>query len=294
MYYRRKILLSLLEVFDGKLDKIALQKLLFLISVQQEKNSYYFVPYKLGCFSFQANSDLGTLKKYKQVSETETEWEKTDVKDYFPELKSIDKIAINHVKKHFGSLTRDELIKLTYIKYPYYSIKSTIASQVLNEDDLINVNKQNPLSSKTILFTIGYEGISLEQYLNKLIINDVKVLCDVRKNPLSMKYGFSKTQLSKACTGVGIDYVHIPELGIQSDKRQQLNSQADYDKLFAYYRAGVLKDETEKQKEILILLQEKKRVALTCFEANIYQCHRKHLAQSIANMEGFNHELKHI
>lgn len=54
----------------------------------------------------------------------------------------------------------------------------------------------------------------LEQYLNKLIENDVKVLCDVRRNPISMKFGFSKHQLIKACNGVGIEYKHIPEVGI--------------------------------------------------------------------------------
>ncbi|WP_200885350.1 DUF488 family protein [Jejuia pallidilutea] len=54
------------------------------------------------------------------------------------------------------------------------------------------------------LFTIGYEGISLEHYLNKLIRNNIKLLCDVRKNALSMKYGFSKSQLKNACEGVCI------------------------------------------------------------------------------------------
>jgi len=49
------------------------------------------------------------------------------------------------------------------------------------------------------LFTIGYEGISLEEYFNRLIKNDVKVLVDVRNNPLSMKFGFSKTQLKRFC-----------------------------------------------------------------------------------------------
>ncbi len=65
MYYRRKIILSLLQVFDNKLDKIQLQKLLFLFSRYNiEKKTYDFVPYKYGCYSFQANQDLLTLKKY--------------------------------------------------------------------------------------------------------------------------------------------------------------------------------------------------------------------------------------
>ncbi len=109
-----------------------------------------------------------------------------------------------------------------------------------------------------------------------------------------MKYGFSKNQLQKACNGVGIEFIHIPEVGIESGKRQQLNSQADYNKLFTFYRQNILIFQTIKQMEILQLLKIKKRIALTCFEANICQCHRKHLAESIAKLENFCCEIKHI
>jgi uncharacterized protein (DUF488 family) len=144
------------------------------------------------------------------------------------------------------------------------------------------------------LFTIGYEGVSLEEYLNKLIINGIKVLCDVRKNSLSMKYGFSKTQLQKACEGVGIKYKHIPDLGIDSDKRQELNTQTDYNNLFTIYLNDILTKTRSQQEDIIELLKTYKRVALTCFEANIHQCHRKHLAEAIVNLPHFKYELKHI
>jgi uncharacterized protein (DUF488 family) len=109
-----------------------------------------------------------------------------------------------------------------------------------------------------------------------------------------MKYGFSKKPLKTACEGVGIDYIHIPEVGIESDKRHGLNTQADYDKLFKIYKLDTLPQQTAKQEEILLLLKNKKRIALTCFEANIHHCHRKHLAESISEIKGFSYELKHI
>lgn len=294
MYYRRKILLSLLQLFDGELNKTSLQKLLFLLSRQQVEKSFHFVPYKFGCYSFQANADLGTLVKYGLVSELDKNWKKTDTKDYFLELKSKDQIAIRYIKNQFGMLSKDELIRLTYKNYPFYAINSTISSSVLNADELKRVEKQKPSKSEIVLFTIGYEGVSLEEYLNKLIVNDIRVLCDVRKNALSMKYGFSKSQLQNACKGVGIEYYHMPEVGIDSNKRQELHNQADYDKLFVFYRSTVLKNEIQKQKDILTLLKTKRRIALTCFELNIHQCHRKHLADSIAKLDGFNYEVKHI
>lgn len=294
MYYRRKILLALLDQFGGKLDKISLQKLLFLFVRQQDNKSFHFVPYRFGCYSFQANADLKTLTKYNQAIETEKDWALNDEKDYYQELTTKDKAALRYIKSEYGNHNCNELIELTYKNYPYFAINSTIADRFLTEVELKNVESQRVRKTVTVLFTIGYEGISLEQYINKLIINDIKVLCDVRKNPMSMKFGFSKSQLMKACNGVGIEYVHIPEVGIENDKRQALNTQADYDKLFVYYKNSILLSESDKQREIFELLKNKKRIALTCFEANICQCHRKHLAESISKMDGFNYEIKHI
>jgi uncharacterized protein (DUF488 family) len=169
-----------------------------------------------------------------------------------------------------------------------------VSEKILNEDELSVVKKALPQISGTILFTIGYEGISLEEYLVRLLKNNVKVLADVRHNPISMKYGFSKNQLMKYCTSLGIEYMHFPEVGIQSEQRQELSNQSDYDKLFEVYRKKNLTVTGKTQNEILTLLKHHKRIALTCFEANICQCHRKHLAEAIANLPGFTYELKHI
>lgn len=294
MYYRRKILLALLETFDNRLNKISLQKLLMLVSKQQQKPDFHFVPCKYGCYSFQATADLQTMSKYDQVVLENNDWVKTDTEKYLVSLKDSDRLVIRYIKQMYGNKTSDELIRLTYRKYPQLAINSIIAKDKLTEEDYQRVIEARPQSSKTILFTIGYEGISLEEYLNKLIANNIKVLCDVRKNSLSMKFGFSKSQLQNACNGVGIEYLHIPQLGIDSDKRQELNTQADYDKLFLLYRNNILTQTQDYQEKIIDILKNKKRVALTCFEANICQCHRKHLAEAIIKNPAFVYELKHI
>lgn len=294
MYYRRKLVLALLQAFGGELEKLSLQKLLFLLTRQQEKKSFDFVPYKYGCFSFQANADLNTLTKYELVSQKDKSWVCLDKTNYFETLKPKDKAATLNTKKNYGSLTAKELITLTYQQYPYFAIKSTIAKDILNKKEFKRVEAQKRKKTETILYTIGYEGISLETYINKLILNDVRVLCDVRKNSFSMKYGFSKSQLKNACQGVGIKFYHIPEVGIKSEKRKELTCQTDYDLLFEDYKETVLAKEKQKQVQILELLKKEKRIALTCFEKNIHQCHRKHLANSIKNFEGFNYEIKHI
>lgn len=295
MYYRRKVALSLLQVFNNRLDKIQIQKLLFLFSrYKSKKKTYDFIPYKYGCFSFQANADLNTLKKYGIIQETSKSWIKVDETNYLAQLDREDNKIIKDFSIIYKNKTNDDLIELTYKNFPYYSINSTIADKYLSTDELYKLNKYKSDETDIVLFTIGYEGISLESYLNKLIRNNIKLLCDVRKNASSMKYGFTKSQLENACNGVGIKYVHIPEVGIDSDKRQELKNQDDYDKLFVDYVENNLTKTKSHQIQILEILKENKRIALTCFEANESQCHRTHLAEAISHFPEFEYSVEHL
>ena len=283
-----------MQLFDEQLDKIRLQKLLFLFTQRQQKAEYDFVPYKYGCYSYSAHADLTAMVTRQQLTSDETTYTKQDKTDYLNQLKADDKKFLLEVKTNYSGMNTRALMKHTYLNYPFYATRSEAAADILTEAQLQKVTDSKPKSNKTVLFTIGYEGISLEEYLVRLLKNDVKILVDVRNNPLSMKYGFSKSQLQKYCGYLGIQYLHFPDLGIQSDQRQELNSQNDYDKLFSVYRKNNLTKTSKSQNEILNLLKQHKRIALTCFEANICQCHRKHLAEAIEALPNFSYEVKHI
>ena len=138
-----------------------------------------------------------------------------------------------------------------------------------------------PLPKKPGIVTIGYEGRTLEAYLNALLQNGVTLLCDVRRNAFSYKYGFSKNTLRKGCEGVGIRYEHLAELGIASEKRKNLETQADYDSLFATYERETLPKQTAALKYIRDWVNAGERVALTCFELLSHQCHRHCVADEL-------------
>ncbi len=294
MFYRRKIILALLQIFEGQLEKIRLQKLLFLFTNKQTKAEYDFIPYKFGCYSYSANADMTAMLRRGFLNEDEKSFEKKDKIDYIKQLKPTDLKLLQEVKTNYGKMSATALMKHTYLNFPFYATRSEAAENILTKEELEKVTKAKPKGNKTVLFTIGYEGISLEEYLVRLLKNDVKILVDVRNNPLSMKYGFSKSQLKKYCESLGIKYLHFLQVGIQAEQRQELNSQTDYDKLFAAYRKHNLTKTTDAQTEIFNLLIEHKRIALTCFEANICQCHRKHLAEAIEKLPAFDYEVKHI
>jgi uncharacterized protein (DUF488 family) len=298
LYYRRKILLALLETFGGQLTAKSLQKYLFLFTRKQETKAFDFVPYKYGCFSFQANQDIATMGKYGYLEVSDTETGRYIVlkerKDYPAELNLFDRLILSSIKSEFGDMSQNDLIRYTYVNYPFYATKSAIASQILTQEEQDKVAAQVRTFTELMLFTIGYEGLSLEAYINKLIINDVRVLCDVRKNAYSQKYGFSKSQLQQACTGVGIEYIHIPELGIVSAERQNLMSQRDYDLLFAKYEQTTLTANESYLGIILNKIAEKERVALTCFEKDPIQCHRGRIAKKLMALPNKEYDLKNL
>ena len=294
MFYRRKIILALLQVFGGNLEKINLQKLLFLVCNKQKEPEYDFIPYLFGCYSHSAKADLNVMVERGLLTEDDSSYTKKDKKNYLQLLDDADRQLVNQAYILYHKMDADGLMKHTYTNFPYYAIHSTTAERLLTKEQFKKVNTARPVSNEVTLFTIGYEGISLETYLNRLVKNDIKVLIDVRNNPMSQKFGFSKSQLVNYCKGLNIEYIHFGDVGIESEYRQELKVQNDYDNLFANYKTITLPKTITTQEKILTFLKEKSRIALTCFEANICQCHRKHLAEAITKLPGWHYELKHI
>ena len=200
-------------------------------------------------------------------------------------LTTSDKLALKKLKAEFADFSTNELIKYVYANFPYYAIKSEIASRSLSSKELMAVKKLKPKNEEHGLFTIGYEGRSLETYLNILIQQNIQVLCDVRKNPLSRKYGFAKRTLQNSCESLGIKYLHLPELGIVSSKRKNLNNQDDYDQLFREYEKTIIPEQKDTISFINKLLGDKRRIALTCYEASPDQCHRSRVANAVNSID---------
>ncbi len=294
MFYRRKVILALLQAFGGELEKISLQKLLFLFAIRQEKSVYDFVPYQYGCYSFSAKADMNTMVMKGELLETETMIQKKTREDFISMLTPRDRGILKEIRSEYIGKTSQDLMRSVYLSYPYYAINSRMARRILSGEELARVEAAKPKGEQTVLYTIGYEGVSLEAYLNKMIQNDIRVLVDVRNNPLSMKFGFSKGQLRGYCEKVGVEYVHIPEVGIISKFRKTLETEADYRKLFQQYRTTILPKTVSHQERILNFLKEKKRLALTCFEADVHQCHRKHLSEKITELPEWKYQLAHI
>jgi len=294
LFYRQKVLLGVLQAFGGNLTNVNLQKYLFLFtSMCQKDKSYEFVPYKFGCFSFQSYADRRKLAK-EGILTAEDGWVISQDHDFIGMLDESDQRKIMLFAEKYRGTKGNDLVREVYKEYPYYAIKSEIASKLMSDDELAEIKAHQPTASEHVLYTIGYEGNSFENYLNRLIMNDVKLLVDVRKNPLSRKYGFSKGTLSETLEKLGIEYLHMPELGIVSEKRKELKTENDYRVLFDEYEETVLKDNEKALEALAELVDAKGRVALTCFEAESCMCHRGRVAKAVECLPDWKHEVVHI
>lgn len=136
-----------------------------------------------------------------------------------------------------------------------------------------------------LIFTIGYEGMSLDEFSRKLSSNGVKRLIDVREIPWSRKPGFSMRRLSEELSDRGIGYLHLRSLGSPKSIRDELKQDDDFDKFAEAYR-----EHLKMQRESLdILLSEAtdKPTAIMCFERDPARCHRSIIASELGE-RGFS------
>lgn len=134
----------------------------------------------------------------------------------------------------------------------------------------------------TNLYTIGYEGADLADFLRRLIQAGVDLLIDVRELPLSRRKGFSKTSLAAALEKRGIRYIHRKELGAPKSIRHELRETGDYKKYFRRFNTYI---ET-KQATLERLAEDHASisVALMCFEKNPAECHRSAVARELGRI----------
>jgi len=134
------------------------------------------------------------------------------------------------------------------------------------------------------LYTIGYEGLTIREFINNLSKNNISIVADIRFNPISRKQGFSKRILCEELAKKGIGYIHFKELGTPKDVRDKFKQTND-EKIFSRKYKRIL----EAKQQLLFYLCELVKtstVALMCFEKDPEKCHRTLLAEEIQIISG--------
>ena len=292
---RQQLLIGLLNSFDYPLPNLHFQKLLFLYCQESAGPvPYEFVPYQLGPFSFTSYADRRKLTLNGLLEDEDSAWHLTP--SGRRSALGIHHAAIDSFVDRYRMHNVDELVAEAYRKFPYYAIRSEIAGRVLGGDTeaLRLIDAARPQSTASTLFTIGYESSSLDRYLNTLLQAGVTLLCDVRRNAISRKYGFAKSTLSNACARLGIRYEHLPELGISSEKRKALVGRSDYSRLLWEYENHHLPNQQDALTTTVQWVRSGECVALTCFERDAENCHRSRVATEIARRMSMPSPVRHL
>ncbi len=137
------------------------------------------------------------------------------------------------------------------------------------------------MPNKGTTYTIGYEGKSISQFIERLKKFEIKQLVDVREIALSRKNGFAKTSLRKALDDNAIVYKHFPELGSPSEIRHKLHENWDYNLFFKEYTAYIETEEPKKALNILSELAHMRKTVIMCFEYSVEKCHRRILKERL-------------
>lgn len=287
MLNRQKTLLNLLVTASRSVSKIELTKWAFLLREEtpsQGGNAFYdFLPYKYGPFSFCLYREMDGLVRDGYVeANRDSGWAPTCLAEGVIEsLPQNVRRDGRRIVDRFNAGNPDSLVSYVYERYPSFTVNS----------------QRKKLAERRIaepaVYTAGYEQMSVDAFLNRLIDNGIQQIIDVRNNPIARRYGFHKSTLSRLAGYLDIDYVHIPELGIESARRRSLTTHTDYQELFDEYEQDTIRVQTEAVDRAASLVKEKASV-LVCMEADPVCCHRSRLANAVAEKTGLGiHDLGH-
>lgn len=148
---------------------------------------------------------------------------------------------------------------------------------------------------KISLFTAGYEGLAVSEFIEKLKEESVTVLFDIRYRPQSRKPGFSKNALAAECERGGIRYLHDPKLGTPPDQMAEMKEAGEYTpEIFERYRTFLLEQKDSLAQAVEVATGE--TTCLVCYEADYRRCHRKVVAEEIGKRSGLpvNHLSLHV
>ena len=131
------------------------------------------------------------------------------------------------------------------------------------------------------IFTIGYEGATVPDFVAALRQAGVERVIDVRALPLSRRPGFSKSSLRAALAEAGIDYVHLRALGTPAEGRAAARA-GRHRELERIYAGQLELPEAIAQGAQMLALAGETPTALLCFEREPAHCHRTLLLDAVA------------
>ena len=202
------------------------------------KHFYDFVPYINGPKSFWLERDLEILRTRGNI------WRQFNLVGLIrpPSAMLMDSMnqevfdaIANYGNTHATKLLTDlkRKISQSHQFFAMYMMEDKKNHIVLDKDFVM------PIGTTHYVRTIGYQRQSIDGFMSSLIKAGIERLIDVRRNPVSRKFGFHKKRLASICHLLSIDYIHMPEVGATKEMRQ-IHDSGDLETFFEMYREQIL------------------------------------------------------
>ena len=273
----------------GGLPRVRLMKYAFLLSRDAgarlpESGVYEFVPYKYGPFSFELYHDLAKLHEKGYVVPDGADGavkiasgSEGQAREQIEALPWQVREALADLPAKYKDTSHDDLLREVYSRFPWYAVNS-------ERPDLAPSPPPQKRQADLAVYTVGYEGQSADGFFDRLLRTGIRAIADVRRNPVSRKYGFSRSAMSSIAEKLDLRYVHMPALGIDSQRRRNLRTRHDHERLLAWYVADLPRRTVHVQAAGEFVSSQP--TVLTCVESDPSLCHRTKLARALSERTG--------
>lgn len=141
------------------------------------------------------------------------------------------------------------------------------------------------------IYTIGYEGAELGEFIATLRAHGIKQVIDIRELPLSRRKGFSKNQLKDALECNGIEYAHLKALGDPKPGREAAR-RGDFAEFRLIFKRHMATSIAASALLSVAGIAEVQASCLMCFERDYENCHRAIVAEKLRHASSF--EVTHL
>jgi uncharacterized protein (DUF488 family) len=134
------------------------------------------------------------------------------------------------------------------------------------------------------IYTLGYEGLNLHDYIEVLRAANVGVVLDVRENPWSQRPDFIRGNMQPSLVSAGIDYIHVRSAGNPAHIRKTSQS---VEECLRRYREHLETNDScvgELYSYIRLASERGRPACLTCYERSPENCHRSILAGALVRL----------
>ncbi|MCX6543524.1 MAG: DUF488 domain-containing protein [Acidobacteria bacterium] len=168
------------------------------------------------------------------------------------------------------------------LKLPTAPVRSQVENKALWNEARCRENAD--------FFTIGYTGRKTGELLDALVAAGVRTLVDIRQNAVSMyRPELSKANLRQLVEHRGLQYVHLPDLGVPRDIRARAIATGSRDVIWSWYDEHVVSSYIGRNLHRFFNGVEHP-AAFMCVEIDPRECHRHRLSVALESigLRGFD------